>query len=291
MAKSNKLKSRADMLAGIILLVVSLGLIVSIFVAMKQCTAQLPVPTQRPTTVTTVAPTQPPEPTLVPNPLESDGFRYDENGYLTCLTAESWLGVDVSVHQGKIDWQQVAKTDVQFAMVRLAYRGWGAEGVICADSRGLENLDGAADAGLKVGAYFFSQATSVEEAVEEARFLLDLLDGRKLDMPIVFDWENVAAADARTAHVTREMVTACALAFCREIEAAGYEAMVYYYLALETWKLDLLQIQQAGYGFWLAMYSDTLRYAHKVQMWQYANNGAVPGIATKVDMNLYFPGN
>jgi GH25 family lysozyme M1 (1,4-beta-N-acetylmuramidase) len=138
--------------------------------------------------------------------------------------------------------------------------------------------------------YFFSQATSAEEAVEEARFLLDMLDGQELDMPIVFDWENVAEEEARTNNVDSKTLNACAQAFCKEIEAAGYDAMVYFYLSLAQWKLDLLALQQAGYDFWLALYSDKLSFRYQVQMWQYSNAGNVPGINTKVDLNLYFPG-
>ncbi len=287
MAKGGKNRKTADLIAGVMVLLVAVGLLVAVSVAMKQCTARLPGTTTGTSTGTTV-PTQP-DPTLAKNPFGAEDFVYDENGYLSCLSAESWLGVDVSEHQGSIDWEEVAQTDVEFAMVRLAYRGWGAEGVIRADARGLENLQGAADAGLKVGVYFFSQAISVEEAIEEARFLLELLDGRQLDMPVVFDWENVSSEEARTANVTGETLTACALAFCKELEDAGYEAMVYYYLALGKWKLDLLAIQQAGFDFWLAMYSDSLRYSYQVKMWQYSNAGTVPGIKTKVDMNLYFP--
>lgn len=290
MAKGNKRNNTTDLLAGIIVLIVALGLMAAVMFAMKQWAAQLPPPTTASTAApTTAAPTQPPAPTLAPNPFGSDAFTYDESGYLTCLTAESWLGVDVSEHQGQIDWEQVAQSEVDFAMVRLGYRGWGTEGIMRPDARGLENLDGAAKAGLKVGVYFFSQATSVEEAIEEARFLLQLLDGRKLDMPVVFDWENVSAEDARTANMNKAAITACALAFCREMEAGGYDTMVYFYLALAKWKLDLPALQDAGIDFWLAMYSDQLGYAYQVRMWQYANDGYVPGIKTKVDLNLYFP--
>lgn len=289
MDKIGKGKNGMDLLVGMIVLIMAVGLLAAVAFALKQCTAQLPSPTVQPSTATTAAPSQPPAPTLAPNPFAGDEFTYDENGYLTCLAGESWLGVDVSEHQGSISWDKVAEADVKFAMVRLAYRGWGAEGVIRADTRGLDNLQGATDAGLQVGVYFFSQAISVEEAIEEARFLLQLLDGRELDLPVVFDWETVSSEEARTANMNKATLNACALAFCREIEAAGYEAMVYFNLDLARWKLDLLAIQEAGYDFWLAMYSDTMRYAYRVRMWQYTNSGTVPGIKGKVDMNLYFP--
>ncbi len=291
MARGIKHKNSTDLLAGVIVLIVAVGLLVAVIFAIRQFapqSVQNGIQTSVPTTTPTTLPPAP-MPTLVPNPLPENGFTYNANGYLTCLTAESWLGVDVSEHQGKIDWSKVAQTEVEFAMVRMAYRGWGAEGLVRPDARGAENLNGAADAGLKVGVYFFSQAISVEEAVEEAQFLLQLLDGRKLDMPVVFDWETVSAEDARTANMNVVTLNACAQAFCREIEEAGYDAMVYFNLDMAKWKYHLLALQEAGYDFWLALYSDTLGFRHKVQMWQYTSSGSVPGIKGRVDLNLYFP--
>ena len=292
LATGRKKPNTADLLAGVLVLLVSAGLIVALSVGLRSCRESLPqptAPTTAHTTIPTTVPTQPPQPTLVPNPLQKEDFVYDENGYLTCLTAETWLGIDVSEHQGKIHWAQVAQTDVKFAMVRLAYRGWGAEGVIRPDARGLENLDGAAEAGLQVGVYFFSQAITVEEALEEAQFVLQLLDGRDLDLPIVFDWETVSSDEARTKDMDKATLNACALAFCREIQKAGYEAMVYFNLDLAKHMLDLPAIQAAGFDFWLALYADGLGYAHRVQMWQYTSSGSVPGIKGRVDLNLYFP--
>ena len=283
-------KHSADLLAGIIVILVAILLMVAVVIGFRQCTALLPVPSVVPTAPPTTAPTQPPKPTLAKNPYSAADFGYNDNGYLTCLSGESWLGVDVSEHQGSINWEKVAATEVQFAMVRLAYRGWGSEGLVRPDARGLENLDGAAAAGLQVGVYFFSQAITVEEAIEEARFLLELLDGRALDMPVVFDWETVSSEEARTANMNRKTLNACAMAFCQEIEAAGYQAMLYYNLDMAKWKFDLLPFQEAGYEFWLAMYTDRMNYSYRVRMWQYTNQGRVDGIKGRVDLNLYFPG-
>lgn len=294
MATGRKKLNKTDLLAGILVLLVSVGLLVAVIFALQNLQKQLPGPTTAvpPTTTQTWVPTVPaPVPTLAPNPYGKEDFAYDENGYIFCQTGESWLGIDVSEHQGKIDWPQVAATDVRFAMIRLAYRGWGTEGVIRPDARGLDNLEGAAASGLKVGVYFFSQAISVEEAVEEARFVLRLLDGRELDLPIVFDWETVSSEEARTKDMDKDTLNACALAFCREIETAGYEAMVYFNLDLAKHMLDLLAIQSAGFDFWLAFYTEGLSYAYQVRMWQYTSSGYVPGIKTRVDMNLYFPDN
>jgi GH25 family lysozyme M1 (1,4-beta-N-acetylmuramidase) len=116
-----------------------------------------------------------------------------------------------------------------------------------------------------------------------------MLDGRDLDMPVVYDWETVSSEDARTRDMDPKTLNACALAFCREIEAAGYEPMVYFNLDLAKRMFDLQAIQAAGYDFWLAMYSDQLNYAYRVRMWQYTSSGTVAGIRGNVDLNLYFP--
>lgn len=256
--------------------------------------------TQAPTTAPPTQPptTQPPESTdrqplvhhVTPNHFREEDFAYDESGYITCLERESWLGVDVSAHQRTIDWQQVADAGVQFAMIRIAYRGWGSAGNLWEDNYAQANLSGAADAGLKIGVYIFSQAITVEEAIEEARFVLTLLDGRALDLPVVFDWEEPSDDEARTKDLDNETLNACALAFCQVIEEAGYTPMVYFNQRMAKYQYDLTTLQQAGYKFWLAMYKDAMTYAHHAQMWQYTSSGSVPGISGRVDLDLYFPG-
>ena len=285
MGPRSKKAGRAELLAGMITLVLAVVLTVGTMLALTKCTGQL---ISAPTSSTAPATTLPPAPTLTANPYGPEDFAFAD-GYLTCLADESWLGIDVSEHQGVIDWETVATTPVKFAMVRLAFRGWGSEGNIHADSQGIANLTGARDAGLQVGVYFFSQAISVEEAIEEAHFLLALLDGQDLDLPVVFDWETVSSDEARTAKMDKKTLNACAQAFCQEIEKAGYEAMVYFNLDLSKRMLRLIDLQEAGYDFWLAMYSEELRSAYRVRMWQYTDSGTVDGIQGKVDLNLYFP--
>ena len=274
-----------QLIAGILTILLAVALTCGTMLLVRQCTDPLAAATKPSTTIP--HPTAP-SPTLAPNPYGPEDFVFADN-YLTCLTGESWLGVDVSEHQGQIDWEAVADTRVRFAMVRMAFRGWGSEGALRADALGYDNLNGARAAGLQVGVYVFSQAISVEEAVEEAQFVLQLLDGQALDLPIVFDWETVSSEDARTADMDIDTLNACAQAFCQQIEAAGYEAMVYFNLDLAKRMLHLLDLQEAGYDFWLAMYSQTLNYAYQVRMWQYTSSGTVDGIRGKVDLNLYFP--
>ena len=222
------------------------------------------------------------------NPFTKKDFK-KVNGYVSCLSAPYWLGVDVSVYQEEIDWETVADAGFTFAMVRLAYRGWRSDGPMFADTNGLKNIEGAQAAGLKVGVYFFSQATSVEEAIEEAQFLLELLDGRQLEMPVVFDWELPSDPTARTRNVKAKTMHAMAMAFCAEIEKAGYRPMLYFGQRQGKTKYNLAEIREAGYELWLAMYSNAMTYTYKVQMWQYTENGRVPGIEGRVDIDIYFP--
>lgn len=230
----------------------------------------------------------PKAPTLELNYLRNKDFK-KVNGYITCKVEEYWIGVDVSVWQEQIDWEKVAASGVKFAMIRLAYRSWGRKGELNVDPRAEENLKGALAAGLKVGVYIYSQAKNPQEAVEEARYLLDLLDGRHLEMPVVYDWEVPSNPSARTRNVKAKTIHASALAFCAEIQAAGYQPMVYFNQHQGSTKYDLVQLREAGIELWLAMYTRGMDYKYKVQMWQYTETGRVPGIEGDVDINLYFP--
>jgi GH25 family lysozyme M1 (1,4-beta-N-acetylmuramidase) len=230
--------------------------------------------------------TRDPNAGLRPNPYAPEDFVV-QDGYMTCLAGESWLGVDVSYHQGKICWDEVADAGVRFAMLRLGHRTV-TDGSIRLDSKWEENYAGARAAGLPVGVYFFSQAISVEEAREEAAFVLKTLKGRALDFPVVFDWE-IYSANGRNANVDPEVVNACAIAFCEEIRKAGYEPMVYFNLDLDNRFWDLESLQDQGYGFWLAMYRSSMNWPYEAAMWQYTDKGRVDGIDYPVDLNLYFP--
>lgn len=221
-------------------------------------------------------------PTAPANPYGPVDFGL-EGDFITCLAGESAPGVDVSEWQGEIDWQQVADAGVKFAMIRIGWRG-SEEGLMFEDERFRAYYDGAKNAGLQVGGYFFSQAVSVDEAKEEAAFALELLDGRALDLPLVFDWEQLESGD-RTNEMDARTLTDCAVAFCEAVEQAGYKAMVYFNPDLSSRLLYLGEL--TDYRFWLAMYSDSMNYAYKVDMWQYTDCGTVPGINGNVDLNVY----
>ena len=223
------------------------------------------------------------QPTLPPNPYTAQDF-VDQGGYLSCTAGDALPGVDVSEHQQQVDWQQVADAGMKFAFVRLGYRGF-TEGGMYTDQFAAANLTGAKKAGLQVGAYFYSQSVTVEEAREEARFCVDFLKDHKIDLPVVFDWEFVSA-DARTGQMDRTTLTDCAIAFCQTVEQAGYDAMVYFNPHIAGSFLDLLALED--YGFWLSQYDTGMDFPHRVDFWQYTCTGSVPGISGDADINLWF---
>lgn len=241
-----------------------------------------------PPTFQTTAPTVPLEPTLPQpedNPFLPSDFVYEGN-FLTCTAAESQVGIDVSIHQGFIDWNQVAAAGVDFVMIRCGYRGY-KYGQVNPDDNALMNLEGARNAGLKVGVYFYSQAINVAEAVEEAQFVLSSLEGQTLDLPVCYDWERFSD-EARTANVDGRTVTDCAIAFCEAIRDGGWEPMIYFNTTQALSQLSMAELTQ--YKFWLAMYDPQGWFPYRVDMWQYSNTGRVPGINTNVDLNIgFFP--
>lgn len=223
-------------------------------------------------------------PRLAESEFTTTDFVYDGD-YLTCTTRPSVLGIDVSTYQKQIDWQQVKAAGVEFVMIRLGYRG-SVEGLLFEDEWAQTHYRGAKEAGLKIGAYFFTQSISVAEAVEDARYAMQLLKGWELDMPLVYDWEFLQE-DYRNAHVDARLLTDMAKAFCETVEQEGYHAMIYFNASQSRQQMYLQEL--TDYGFWLAMYSDEMTYEYKIDMWQYTDSGSVPGIEGSVDINLYFP--
>ena len=227
----------------------------------------------------------PSERSIPVNPYRASDYYY-RGDYLACAKSEvSRVGVDVSSHQQEIDWQAVADAGVEFAIVRVGYRGY-SDGDIFADSMALENLRGALDAGLDVGVYFFSQATTEQEAREEAWFVLDTIDGLPIRYPVLFDWEGVADDVARTDGVTGPEMSQFAQAFCEEVARAGYTAGIYFNQSYGYNSFDLRALH--SYEFWLAEYDEAQSFAYEVQLWQYDYQGRVPGIETTVDLNLCY---
>ena len=211
-----------------------------------------------------------------------NGYKYYQDKQTT-----SMLGVDVSHHDEAIRWDKVRAAGVEFAMIRAGYRGYGVEtgGVICDDARFYEYVRGARDNGIKVGVYFFSQAISVKEALEEADYVLARIKDCDISFPVVFDWEDIPAR-ARTNNISRKTLTDCAIAFCDAVAAAGYTPMIYtnQHVALNLYDLSRL----SAYDFWLAEYHDVPGFYYGFTMWQYTEKGRMNGIYGYVDINLSF---
>ena len=225
------------------------------------------------------------EPTVPENSYDPAGF-YEEGGFKRYKSEDTLasVGVDVSSHQQEIDWELVAANGVEFAMIRVGYRGY-TEGEIQPDDYFVQNIEGARAAGLDVGVYFFSQALDKAEAVEEAEFVLNLLDGAELDYPIFFDWEDIEA-EARTDGMDSVTLTACAVAFCKRVEMNGYRAGVYFNQRFGYEEFDLREWQD--YELWLAEYALSPSFPYHFDVWQYANDGMLSGVDGPVDLNLAF---
>ena len=216
-------------------------------------------------------------------------FVLDENTmtmYYHDAAYSTALGIDVSSHQKEIDWEKVAASGVEFVMIRLGFRGYGQEGTMNLDTYFEKNLLGAKSAGLKVGVYFFSQAITVDEALEEAVFVLDTLKGAALDYPVVYDWEPITTAKARTDGLDIDTLTDCAIAFCDAVSYGGYTPMVYYNLPVGYTRYDLSRL--TSYDVWFAQYASKPSMYYDYRIWQYTDSGRIPGIETKVDMNIAF---
>ena len=230
------------------------------------------------------------EETTIPpeaNPFDQYDFQYNKQNYLYCLKQESFVGVDVSAFQHDIDWNQVKASGVDFAMLRLGYRGWGAKGTLVEDEYIQKNLAGTAAAGIPIGAYFFSQATTLDEVHEEIEFMLEILGDYPLEYPIVLDWEVANPTEGRVRNVTRRELTDMLRYFCDEMTGRGFDPMVYFNWTQASRMIYLNELED--YPFWLALYQDRMTFPFRVEMWQYTSEGRVPGIEGDVDINVYIP--
>lgn len=187
-------------------------------------------------------------------------------------------GIDVSYAQGKIDWEKVKGSGVEFAMIRACY-GWDNDEQI--DRYFAANVAGCESAGLPYGLYHYSYAKTPEEARKEAKFFLRVIAGLKPEYPVVFDLE-----DASQQKLGKETLTAIAKGFLSTVEEAGYYPMIY---ANKYWLTGLLDMSQlTGYDVWLAQWSSQASYTGGYGMWQYSPSGSVPGIQGPVDLDLAY---
>lgn len=234
--------------------------------------------------------------TLIPK-FDRDLNRYDpkkfvkKDGYLRYDSAEARLGVDVSEYQGSVDWNAVKNAGMDFAILRLGWRG-STQGLLNVDENFEQNFEGATNAGLFAGVYFFSQAVSVSEAEAEADFVIQTLNGRKLAYPVVFDWETPMASesipeeDLRAYGMDGAEVTEFAKAFCDKIREAGYTPCVYTNKSMAYEFFDLEELKD--YDLWYAEYQDAPSLYYDFRLWQYTEEGQVPGIDGGVDINICF---
>ena len=201
---------------------------------------------------------------------------------------DTTLGIDVSEWQGEIDWRQVASAGVKFAYIRTGYRGY-TMGTLVEDRCFRQNIKGAADNQIEIGVYFLSQAINVGEAIEEAKYVLEQIDGMNVTLPIMFDWEKYDPEqfpDARTNDIELSVMSVCAVAFCETIKAAGYDAGVYFNRQYGYYGFDLSRLRE--FVFWVAVPGDYPDFYYAGNIWQYTHEGEVPGIEGDVDMNLMF---
>ena len=208
-------------------------------------------------------------------------FRDEKNG----VTAR--MGIDVSEFQGEeIDWKQVKKRGVEFAIIRLGYRAYGESGDLVLDAMYEQNIREASKAGIDVGVYFFSQAVSAAEAVEEAEFVLDHVKKYDITGPVVYDTEEIKWDAARTDENTKQEFTNYCKVFCDTVSHAGYDPMIYSNMEWMAFTLDMEELSE--YDFWYADYCEIPQCPYDYKIWQYSESGAVPGISANVDLNLWF---
>lgn len=232
-------------------------------------------------------------------PVYSGASTFVHNDYNT-KDADIVPGIDVSYHNGNINWDKVKDDGIKFAILRAGYGGL-TYGTPNEDVKFDTYIKAAKAAGLKVGVYFYSQATTEAEAKKEAAYTLNIIKGYKLDLPVYFDYEDYPGSYLTKKNLSKSKKTACATAFCDAIEKAGYEAQVY---AGSNWLCTNLDGEKLGdkYGIWMARYyessvgysfregydSPSSRYAGKLNIWQCSEYGKVSGISSSVDFNYMY---
>lgn len=214
-------------------------------------------------------------------------FVLSDTGYMTYSDdniSDAKLGIDVSSHQGTINWATVATTEVDFAMIRLGYRGY-TEGGLALDDMYTTNITAANENNIPVGVYFYSQAISYEEGVEEAEYVLSHIEGYDVTYPIVIDTEKMEADGARANDITNDERTDAVVGFCETIKAAGYTPMIY---ANRNWYAQNLDMDRLGdYKLWVAQYANVPDFPYLFTGWQYTSEGSVDGITGDVDLNVW----
>lgn len=212
---------------------------------------------------------------------EADGT---ENTDLEFSRGNGKLGIDVSKWNEEIDWEKVKDAGIEYAIIRCGYRG-ASSGSLVIDPNFTENIEGAIAADIPVGVYFFTQAVTESEAVEEASMVIHLIAEYDVDYPVFLDSES-AGGKGRADDLSVEQRTTVHNAFLQTIAAAGYETGVY---GSRNWLEKQLDMERlSDYNTWLAEYTEAPGYPEYYHIWQYTSKGTVPGISTRVDLNLCY---
>ena len=192
-------------------------------------------------------------------------------------------GIYVPRFQGNIDWKKVAGAGIDFAIIRVGLRGT-SEGKMLVDDCFETNVKGASENGIDVGVYFYSQAINQEEAEEEAKLVLDMIEPYDIKYPVVIDVESADSDTARTAQLTTDEYETVAKTFCETVKQAGYKPMIYGNVKSYTLLMDIADVDQ--YGIWIAYYGTPLYYPYHFDIWQYSSSGKVDGIDGDVDLDI-----
>lgn len=207
--------------------------------------------------------------------------EYYENDNLV-----SYKGIDVSKHNGTIDWKKVKADGVDFAILRAVVRGYGSEGNLLPDDSFSKNAKEATANGIAIGAYVFSEAITKEEAIEEADLILEMIKPYEVKYPVVIDIEDIFNDDGRNEALSPSELTDIVLTFCNKIKDAGYTPMIYCNLKGFIGMLEFERLE--GIEKWYAYYGDELYFPYDVSMWQFTSSGEVNGVTGKVDLNISF---
>ena len=209
-------------------------------------------------------------------------------------------GIDVSSYNKRIDWNLVKNDTVQFAMIRVGYRGYGIssdgiDGKLVEDSTYRYNIEGAINNNIPVGVYFFSQAKTEEEAIQEANFVIERIRNYKITYPVAIDTEIANGGNGRADNLTNEERTRVIQSFCRTIKNAGYKPMIYTGKNFAINNLNMNELSE--YDLWLAHYTGATQdnpldkpsnYTGNYTMWQYTSSGSTSGIDGRVDRNIAY---
>ena len=212
----------------------------------------------------------------------SGKYSYEDENFT------SLFGIDVSEFQEDIDWKKVKEDDVEFAYLRIGRRG-ATTGLLYEDPKFEKNYQGAKENGILIGVYFFSQAVDEKEAKEEARWVIDHLKDKQIDLPIVYDCEEVYLEDevSRMEGLDQTQISDNAIAFLKQIQKSGYDVMVYTYPYWAENFFDMKRI--SAYPIWLARYGvDEVDFDYPIRIWQYSEKGTINGISQATDLNIMF---